>query len=69
MRPVLQHMLDAISHAPAWIRNDRHDLLAANPLALALYAGSAVEHVTHVRMRVGRRGLAEVAGEAGTNDP
>ncbi|MEU8268975.1 helix-turn-helix transcriptional regulator [Sphaerisporangium sp. NPDC049002] len=38
IRPVLQHMLDAISHAPAWIRNDRHDLLAANPLALALYA-------------------------------
>jgi transcriptional regulator with XRE-family HTH domain len=36
--PVLQHMLDAISDAPAWIRNDRHDILATNRLARALYA-------------------------------
>jgi transcriptional regulator with XRE-family HTH domain len=38
VRPVLQHMLDAISDAPAWIRNDRHDILATNRLARALYA-------------------------------
>ena len=30
-------ILDAID-APAWIRNARHDMLAANPLARALYA-------------------------------
>jgi transcriptional regulator with XRE-family HTH domain len=38
LRPALQHMLDAISDAPAWIRNARHDLLATNQLARALYA-------------------------------
>jgi transcriptional regulator with XRE-family HTH domain len=31
-------VLDAISDAPAWIRNARHDMLAANRLARALYA-------------------------------
>jgi transcriptional regulator with XRE-family HTH domain len=34
---VLQ-VLDAITNAPAWVRNARHDLLAANDLARALYA-------------------------------
>ncbi|WP_405567948.1 helix-turn-helix transcriptional regulator [Streptomyces phaeochromogenes] len=34
----LQHMLDAISDAPAWIHNGRQDLLATNRLARALYA-------------------------------
>ncbi|GAA3097776.1 helix-turn-helix domain-containing protein [Streptosporangium carneum] len=38
VRPILQHMLDAIVDAPAWIRNDRHDVLATNRLAAALYA-------------------------------
>ncbi|MFD7879505.1 helix-turn-helix domain-containing protein [Streptomyces sp. NPDC059766] len=38
LRPALQHMLDAISDAPAFIHNDRHDLLATNHLARALYA-------------------------------
>ncbi|MEV5750328.1 helix-turn-helix transcriptional regulator [Actinoallomurus sp. NPDC052308] len=38
LRPALQHMLDAIGDAPAWIRNDRHDVLATNRLARALYA-------------------------------
>jgi len=38
LRPTLQHMLDAISDAPAFIHNDRHDLLATNHLARALYA-------------------------------
>ena len=31
-------MLDAITDAPAWIRNGRHDVLAMNQLARALYA-------------------------------
>jgi transcriptional regulator with XRE-family HTH domain len=31
-------VLDAITDAPAWIRNARHDMLAANRLARALYA-------------------------------
>ncbi|MFI6774220.1 helix-turn-helix transcriptional regulator [Nocardia sp. NPDC050412] len=34
----IQYMLDAITDAPAWVRNARHDLLAANTLARALYA-------------------------------
>jgi len=35
--PLLQ-LLEAIPDAPAWIRNARHDHLAANPMAKALYA-------------------------------
>ncbi|WP_336215898.1 helix-turn-helix transcriptional regulator [Nonomuraea sp. LPB2021202275-12-8] len=38
VRPALQQILDAITDAPAWIRNDRHDLLAANRMARALYS-------------------------------
>lgn len=38
LRPVFQQILDAITDAPAWVRNGRHDLLAANRMALALYA-------------------------------
>ena len=38
VRPSIQQVLDAITDAPAWVRNDRHDLLAANQLARALYA-------------------------------
>jgi transcriptional regulator with XRE-family HTH domain len=34
----MQEILDAITDAPAWVRNARHDLLAANRLALALYS-------------------------------
>jgi transcriptional regulator with XRE-family HTH domain len=34
----VQQVLDAISDAPAWVRNARHDMLAANPLARALYS-------------------------------
>ena len=34
----VQQVLDAITDAPAWVRNARHDLLAANRLARALYA-------------------------------
>jgi len=34
----VQQVLDAITEAPAWVRNARHDLLATNSLARALYA-------------------------------
>jgi len=34
----IQQILDAIHDAPAWVRNARHDMLAANRLARALYA-------------------------------
>jgi transcriptional regulator with XRE-family HTH domain len=33
----VQQVLDAITDAPAWVRNARHDMLAANRLARALY--------------------------------
>ena len=35
---VVHQILDAITDAPAWVRNARHDMLAANRLARALYA-------------------------------
>ncbi|WP_125616577.1 helix-turn-helix transcriptional regulator [Specibacter cremeus] len=38
VRQPIQQVLDAITDAPAWVRNARHDHLAANPLARALYA-------------------------------
>lgn len=38
VRPVLHQVLDAITEAPAWVRNGRHDMLAMNSLARALYA-------------------------------
>ena len=38
IRPVVQQVLDAITDNPAWVRNARHDLLAMNRLARALYA-------------------------------
>lgn len=38
VRPVLQQVLDAITDAPAWIRNGRHDIIAMNQLARALYS-------------------------------
>ncbi|MDN5766820.1 MAG: helix-turn-helix transcriptional regulator [Humibacillus sp.] len=34
----LQHLLDAMTGAPAFVRNGRLDVLAANPLARALYS-------------------------------
>ena len=34
----IQQILDAIADAPAWVRNARHDMLAANRMARALYA-------------------------------
>jgi transcriptional regulator with XRE-family HTH domain len=38
VRPSIQRLLDAMTEAPAWIRNDRHDFLAANRLGYALYS-------------------------------
>ena len=38
VRPALQEVLDAMTGAPALIRNARHDLLAMNPPGRALYS-------------------------------
>jgi transcriptional regulator with XRE-family HTH domain len=38
VRPALQELLDAITGAPALIRNTRHDLLAMNQLGRALFS-------------------------------
>lgn len=38
VRPVIQQVLDAITDTPAWVRNGRHDVLAMNPMARALYS-------------------------------
>jgi transcriptional regulator with XRE-family HTH domain len=38
VRPGIVRLLDAITTAPAWVRNDRLDVLAANPLGYALYS-------------------------------
>lgn len=37
VRPAVQQVLDAITDAPAWIRNGRHDIVATNALGRALY--------------------------------
>jgi MmyB-like transcription regulator ligand binding domain/Helix-turn-helix domain len=38
VRPGVQQMLDAMTDAPAWERNGRHDIVAMNQLARALYS-------------------------------
>ena len=38
VRPVVHQVLEAVTTAPAWVRNGRHDILAMNPLARALYS-------------------------------
>jgi hypothetical protein len=38
VRPGVQQMLDAMTDAPAWVRNGRHDIVAMNSLARALYS-------------------------------
>jgi Helix-turn-helix. len=38
LRPAVLQVLDAIVDAPAWVRNGRHDIIAANRLGRALYA-------------------------------
>ena len=39
IRPTVQHMLDAMATVPAFVRNGRLDILGANRLGRALYAG------------------------------
>jgi transcriptional regulator with XRE-family HTH domain len=53
VRPVIQQVLDAITEAPAWVRNARHDIVAMNELARALYfpvLNSAVAGATTKRL-------------------
>lgn len=38
VRAAVQQVLDAITDAPAWVRNARHDILAMNHLGGALYS-------------------------------
>jgi transcriptional regulator with XRE-family HTH domain len=38
VRPAIQQVLDAMTDAPAWVRNGRHDIVAMNSLARALYS-------------------------------
>lgn len=38
VRASVQQVLDAISDAPAWVRNGRHDIVAANRMGRALYS-------------------------------
>src|SRR5882724_7934224 len=38
VRPGVQRMLDAMTGAPAWVRNGRMDFLAGNRLGYALYS-------------------------------
>ncbi|HEY7009375.1 MAG TPA: helix-turn-helix transcriptional regulator, partial [Jatrophihabitantaceae bacterium] len=38
VRPGVQRVLDAMTEAPAWVRNGRADMLATNRLGRALYA-------------------------------
>ena len=45
VRESLARIIDAIVDAPAWIRNDRGDVLAANALARALYSDLMAEIV------------------------
>ena len=38
VRPSVQHLLAAMTAAPAFVRNNRFDILAANPLGRSLYS-------------------------------
>lgn len=38
VRPAIQQVLNAMTGAPAWVRNGRHDIVAMNELARALYS-------------------------------
>lgn len=46
VRPSVQRVIDAITAAPAWVRNDRGDVLAANELGRALYLDLMAEPVS-----------------------
>ncbi|OHT85369.1 transcriptional regulator [Mycobacteroides saopaulense] len=43
IRPSVQHVLDALVGAPAWVSNDRLDILATNQLGEALYRDAAAD--------------------------
>ncbi|UFS58839.1 helix-turn-helix transcriptional regulator [Subtercola endophyticus] len=38
VRPAVLQVLEAVSDAPAWVRNARHDILASNTMGRALYS-------------------------------
>ncbi|WP_328474934.1 helix-turn-helix transcriptional regulator [Actinoplanes sp. NBC_00393] len=38
VRPTVQHLLDAVTGAPAYVRNGRLDILGVNPLGRAVFA-------------------------------
>ena len=48
VRPAVQHILDAITGAAAFVRNDRLDVLAGNQLGLALYSEMFISPVRPV---------------------
>jgi hypothetical protein len=43
VRPSVQRVIEAITTAPAWVRNDRGDVLAANDMGGALYLDMMAE--------------------------
>ncbi len=43
VRPSVQRVIDSITTAPAWVRNDRGDVLATNELGRALYLDMMAE--------------------------
>ena len=53
VRPTIQRILDAMTGAPAYVRNGRRDILAANRLGYALY--SELEEIAAAAGRVGAR--------------
>jgi len=50
VRPDVQRILDAMSGAPAYVRNGRLDILAVNELGSALYAGILTPHMLPVNL-------------------
>jgi transcriptional regulator with XRE-family HTH domain len=50
VRPSVQRILDAIAGAPAYLRNGRRDILAANQLGHALYSEMYVDPVRPVNV-------------------
>jgi hypothetical protein len=50
VRPVIQRILDAMTEAPAYLRNGRRDILAANPLGRALYSEMYADPVRPVNV-------------------
>lgn len=46
VRPSVQRVIDAITTAPAWVRNDRGDVLASNELGRALYLDMMADPAT-----------------------